>query len=270
MNFYTLVRAVTECGSEALGLQKGIKREYKDDGSIITEADQRINDILIRTIGAISPESFIISEESETDVPTPDKNLCFVLDPIDGTDAYSQGFPGWCIAVGILGPGFLPVGAVIYAPRWPTLTEAETLITLEPGERAECNGRQMDIYSGDDSESKRKQIMVSSRIHRKVNFYRFPGKVRTAGSAVLHLVSPLLYPEITASVQASCYIWDMAAAHAVLYSCGYNLEYLSGGAPDYGKLIKRVKTDGIILSGKPADLEKIKNYISLREERQQY
>jgi len=266
MNFETLVRAVTECGSEALRLQKGIKREHKGDGSIVTEADHRINDILIRTIGDIGPQAVIISEESESDVPTPVKDLCFVLDPIDGTDAYSQGLPGWCIAVGILGPGFLPVGAVIYAPRWPTLAEAETLITLEPGKKAECNGRLLDIAVKDDSESKRKQIMVSSRIHRKVNFSRFPGKVRTAGSAILHLVSPLLYPEITASVQASCYIWDMAAAHAVLASCGYHLEYLSGGTPDYSKLIRRVKTEGILISGKSAGLEKIKNYISLREE----
>ena len=265
MDFDSLVKGVLNCGSEALTLQRGIARNHKHDGSIITEADHAVDALLISYISESCPDAAIISEESEGTTPGTNGSWTFVIDPIDGTDAYSQGFPGWCIALGILGADLQPVGAVIYAPRWSSFGEGETLLILEPGKAAECNGRTLarEDYTG--SISKRLQIMVSSRIHRIIDLSSFNGKIRTTGSAILHLVSPLLYREISASIQAPCYIWDMVAAHAILESQGYDLEYLSGGRPDYQKLIHRGKTPEVLLSGTYDDIDVLKGYITSRD-----
>lgn len=261
MAFQDLVEAVIRCGDLAETLQGGIDRDRKDDGSVITEADHRVNDLLIETLQRLYPGAGIISEESEASGKPAGEDHIFVIDPIDGTDAYSQGLPGWCIALAMLDTGYTPVGGIIYAPRWGSRGDRKTLLILEPGERATCNGEPLQSLPRENPEPKRSQIMVSSRTHRKLNLSAFPGKIRTVGSAILHLVSPLLYDGIIASVQTSCYIWDIAAAYAFLEKTGYRLEYLSGGTPDYFSLANRIQTGDFLLSGSKEGIGTLRSYI---------
>ena len=259
MSFERIVRSVVDCGGEAVRLQKDIDRNFKQDGSIITEADHAVDRMLSDTIRRTYPDAVLISEESRTGSAAEGPHLTFIIDPIDGTDAYSQGLPGWCVGVGILDETLAPVGAVIYAPRWGSFGEGETLLCLKPGKGVQCNGHDIEPRAG--QEGKRGQIVISSGTHRKLDLSSFPGKIRTIGSALLHLVAPVLYPEIIAALQAPCYVWDIAAAHAVLSSCGFGLEYLSGGGPDYGSLVSRIKTSGFIIAGSNRSMGMVRQYI---------
>ncbi|MBN2049846.1 MAG: inositol monophosphatase [Spirochaetales bacterium] len=260
MSFENLVMAVRKGAEEALQLQKGVRGNHKDDGTIITEADMMIHRLLKDHIRRFYPQEAFLSEEEVKLPALAPGRLLFVLDPIDGTDAYSQGMPGWCVALGILDTDLTPVGGIIYAPRWSVAGSEESLLVLEPGEAPTLNGEPM-IPPDRAGSLHCQQIMTSSRIHRRVDLSAYPGKVRSIGSSILHLAAPLLYPGVTASLQAAGYIWDIAASHAFLLALGYQLEYLSGGSLDYRSLVRRKKTRDILLSGTPEALDTLRRTI---------
>ena len=82
-----------------------------------------MNDYLMDFLRSARPEYGWLSEET---ADTPDRMLCdrvFVVDPIDGTRAFMQGMPHFCIALAILEAG-QPVVGVIYAPVFDELFEA--------------------------------------------------------------------------------------------------------------------------------------------------
>ena len=45
------------------------------------------------------------------------KPYTFCLDPIDGTDAFSQSMAGWCTSLALLDETLTPVAGIIYAPK---------------------------------------------------------------------------------------------------------------------------------------------------------
>jgi len=61
-----------------------------------------------------------------------------------------------------------------------------------------------------------------------MDFSRYEGKIRIFGSSILHMLSPVLYDHIQGCVNQSCYVWDIAAAHAVLLHVGMDIEYVDG------------------------------------------
>jgi hypothetical protein len=55
----------------------------------------------------------------------PSQPYTFVIDPIDGTLAFTCGTPGWAICVGVLDSALRPVAGIISAPSWDSLFVAD-------------------------------------------------------------------------------------------------------------------------------------------------
>lgn len=219
-----LEKEVRSCGALARKIQHDIHRDYKADGSVITETDLEVSRRILDLVGRLFPDANIISEE----VLTPWKNdapCTFVLDPIDGTDVYSQGLPSWAVALGILDSDRIPVGAMIDAPRWGIGCE-ELFVRLDPdAEHVLVNGRPLVLQGKKDNPT---QITMGSGGQRDMDFSNFHGKVRTFGSSIIHLLSPAIYPHFEACVNQPCFVWDVLAAHAVLLHEGMLMEYVDG------------------------------------------
>ncbi len=95
----------------------------KEPGHPVTEADIAVNDLLMDRLCKARPDYGWLSEET---ADTPDRLSCqrvFVVDPIDGTRAFMNGDPNFCIALAILDAG-QPVVSVIYAPVFQEMYEA--------------------------------------------------------------------------------------------------------------------------------------------------
>ncbi|HAF85345.1 MAG TPA: inositol monophosphatase, partial [Sphaerochaeta sp.] len=105
-----LAKAVEDAGLYAKERQREIHRAYKTDGSVITETDLSISKRILSVVSSLFPEANIISEETLTTFSL-EAPYTFVLDPIDGTDVYSQGLPSWAVALGVLDKDRKPVGA---------------------------------------------------------------------------------------------------------------------------------------------------------------
>ncbi len=214
-----LSKKIVEMGDWAAEMQKDLHIRYKEDDSPVTQVDLGISHEIIKTIRELFPECGIITEEEEVEKSS-NPPFVFVLDPIDGTDMYSQGLPSFCVALGILDSAFAPVGAVIYAPRFGRATREGMLIRLNPGGRPTINGVELKITGDKDSIW---QITASSTLLRFVDFTSYKGKIRMFGSQILQILAPALFMHIAVSVNEPCYIWDYAAAHAVIRSLGMDL-----------------------------------------------
>ena len=87
---------ILKAGEFAFSSQEKVARGIKSDGTVITEVDLEINRRISLCIKERYPDANLITEEAVDDFD-PEKEYTFVLDPLDGTDVYSQGMPGWCI-----------------------------------------------------------------------------------------------------------------------------------------------------------------------------
>jgi len=220
-----LAKAVEDAGLYAKEQQKEIHRSYKSDGSVITETDLTISKRILSVVSSLFPEANIISEETLTSFDS-DAPYTFVLDPIDGTDVYSQGLPSWAVALGVLDKERKPVGAYIAAPRWGIGCDS-LFVRLDPGGEILINGEAWNL-SGD--KDRPRQITMGSSGQRLMDFTNFHGKIRIFGSSILHMLAPVIYSHIQGCVNQSCYVWDITASHAVLLACGMDIQYVDGSA----------------------------------------
>ncbi len=217
-----LEKKIQELGKWAVEKQKDLHIRYKEDKSPVTEVDLTVSSEIINTIRELFPGCGIITEEEETG-SLPEAPFTFVLDPIDGTDVYSQGLPSFCIALGILDTSFSPIGAICYAPRFGRGTDEGLLLRLNPGERPTINGEELTLDRNSKENGPVWQLTVSSSLVKIVDFSSYGGKIRIFGSQILQILSPALFCNITASINEPCYIWDYAGAHAIIKSLGMDL-----------------------------------------------
>ena len=217
-----LEKKIIEMGEWAVEMQSCLHVTFKEDSSPVTEVDMTISSEVVKLIKSLFPNAGIISEEQITS-NNGREEYTFVLDPIDGTDVYSQGLPSFCISLGILDKEKNPVGAICYAPRFGRGTREGLLIRLNPGEGPTINKEELKINNPDDKKRKISQITLSSSLVKWIDFSRYSGKVRMFGSQILQILSPVLFENITASINEPCYIWDYAGAHAVIRSLGMDL-----------------------------------------------
>lgn len=224
----SLMEEVISCGLLAKAKQADVHRSYKSDGSVLTETDLEISRRISDKVHELFPECAFISEEAECEIRenTP---YIFILDPIDGTDVYSQGLPSFAVALGILDSNRRPVGAMIYLPRFGKARE-DMSVRLDPGEKLLVDGVPFE-RKGDKDDVK--QVTMGSGGQVKMDFTLYEGKVRTFGSSIIHLLSPVVFDAIEGCVNQPCFVWDVAASHAVLLSQGMDIEYTDGDAFEY-------------------------------------
>jgi len=237
------VETAGRMGTEAQQRPRFSERSYKDDGSVVTETDRQIDAYLFEQIATLYPQANVLTEETARAFD-PDKPYTFAIDPIDGTDVFSQGMAGWCVSVGLFDGALSPIAGIVYAPR------LDLLLFADVGKRATLNGAVISPPEPWEPISDRSNVMVMSQLHRQLDLSKLPGKIRNVGSAALHLCFPLIYSGVVGSIEGhGGHIWDIAGAHALNRSLGFDLELLSGGPIDYAKMVDGSPVGDVILAG---------------------
>ena len=138
-DFDLLRSAVREAGKLAFDLfAKNVKRWNKADGSVVTEADHAVDDLLKERLGASRPSYGWLSEETPDTAERLARPMLWIADPIDGTRSFANGGDDWCIAVALIRDG-VPLLAALHRPVRDDFYEAKA------GEGAYLNGRRLDI-----------------------------------------------------------------------------------------------------------------------------
>lgn len=276
-----LIPFVRKAGELAAARQGTVLRSFKSDGSVLTQVDRDVDRFLRDSIISLYPEALVISEENVTaagetaggaattaapeDGPLPGDlgEFIFAVDPVDGTDSFSQGMPGWAVSVGLLDRSYRPIAGIVFAPKWAGPPGEGAFLFADIGRTALLNGEELppvgEVTHGAP------QVFAGSSIHKRFRSDAFPGKVRNVGSAAIHIVSPLLHRAVVGTIFNPNYIWDIAGAHGIILSHGLTMEYLDGRPIDYARLVHRQRAEGPIVAGTRQGVEMIRGSFRLLE-----
>ena len=137
-----VVRLAAEGGAFATSqLDREILVEYKADArgveqasDPVSEVDHAVEALLRERVGDEFPDHVIMGEEVEVH-PGPETEYVWVVDPVDGTTNFVNGFPLFAVSIGVLRHGRPIVGAV-----WCATTHA-----LNPGVYHACEGGPLSL-----------------------------------------------------------------------------------------------------------------------------
>lgn len=209
---------------------ENIQIKTKADHSPVTNADQASNDLLIKGLSSIYPNTPIISEET---IQTPfeiRKNweYCWMIDPLDGTKEFIKRNGEFSVNLALIHNN-KPVAGFIHFP-----VQGLTYYALE-GQGAFKRSSKTDVrrlkieYQKPRIESRNSKIRVMiSRSHSGQHEMDFIEKLRSKGfetetlphgSAMKHCLIAEgkgdIYPKF-----GICYEWDTAAGQIILEESG--------------------------------------------------
>jgi myo-inositol-1(or 4)-monophosphatase len=255
---------VRTAGKHALEEQKKLEssdRQVKSDNSVVTRLDREVEEYLQQKLSNEYPAANIIGEESDSTSPHTSQ-YTFAIDPIDGTDSFSQGMPGWTVSVGLLNEHAEPVAGIVYAPAWDALFFADI------DRPATYNGMPLSPPEPPESIGPRTNILVDSRIHLMLHLETYPGKLRSMGSTALHLCGFLTYEAVIGAISREARLWDLAGAHAINASLAQSVDYLGGGELTYENMMDGTSASDIIIAGTTIGKRLIRKTFTPRAERQ--
>ena len=109
---------------------------------VVTEVDKECEQLIISRISEAYPNHSILAEESGKHTKA-GSEWEWVVDPLDGTNNYSQGIHIFCVSIGVRRNGVTQLG-VVFCPAM------DALFTAIRGEGAQWNGRQIHVSRKSD------------------------------------------------------------------------------------------------------------------------
>lgn len=113
-----------------------LKVEKKGSTDYVTEVDRRVEQIIFEDIKSYYPEHNFLGEESGEEINN--SNVTWILDPIDGTTNFINGFPHYCVSLCASVNGVPSHGVIID----PTRREE---FSASKGKGAQLNGERIRV-----------------------------------------------------------------------------------------------------------------------------
>jgi myo-inositol-1(or 4)-monophosphatase len=197
---------------------------WKPDGSMVTDADIAIQEDLATEIARTFPDDAVVGEEGQVEDRRGGGLYSWVLDPVDGTNNFGRGLPGFAVSIGVLRNG-QPFAGAVYDPisRW--------LFTACVGRGAWLNDRPLRARLVPLSRSSLVSIRtpLEDGVPPFVEDWLRRYRLRRFGSTALHLCYIALGAlDLVHDHRAS--LWDIAGAAPVLLEAGGVLTATDGSA----------------------------------------
>ncbi len=200
--------------------------EHKGVIDLVTIADRRSEEFILKELTKLFPDHSILAEESfdsgnGTDRGSSPSGFRWLIDPLDGTTNFAHTYPHFCTSLGLEYDGELIFG-VIYAPV------ADELFTAVRGRGAMMNGTPITVSSVSDVSN---SILATGFPYDRrtnpdnniSNFSKMINRVqgiRRGGSAALDLCY-LACGRIDGFWELRLKPWDVAAGVVIVEeSCG--------------------------------------------------
>jgi 3'(2'), 5'-bisphosphate nucleotidase len=254
---HQLVDIAELAGKKIMAIRgEDFSESLKEDLSPVTEADIASNTVIVERLTELYPEIPIVSEESENRQVS---NKFFLVDPLDGTKEFINGFRDFTVNIALIENG-KPVIGVVHLPM-----TGETYYGGQEGAKKTFEGKTWPIEISGRARDIR---VVASRSHMDSKTLEFLqkleyGSVVHAGSSVkfcrIAEGAAEVYPRFGRTME-----WDTAAGQAVLEAAGGKVliaktgEELTYGKPGFENPVKTL-TRGCV-SGSPDPLA-IKIYL---------
>ncbi|MFP4011574.1 MAG: inositol monophosphatase family protein [Spirochaetaceae bacterium] len=214
---------VREAGDLTLKyFRSGVAVEYKEDRSPVTEADKETERLLRARISERYPEHGLAGEE--LGVPESRGEWTWVIDPIDGTQAFVHGVPLYTVLVALLHGGE-PVVGVIHNPG------TKETVSAAVGGGCRLNGRPTRVRSCkrlEEAETCTTDFAVFARdateLHERV--VREVPLARTWADAYGYLL--LATGRIDMMIDPHMAVWDIAPMYPIIEEAGGRITTIDG------------------------------------------
>lgn len=229
-----LSSTIRKAGARAKDLaRKGFEIHTKEDRSPVTTADLEVNRILREMQEMHFPDDGWLSEESPDDPARLDKARVWIVDPIDGTKAFVNKLPEYCISVGLI-QGGVPVLGAIFNPS------TDELFTAIRGQGVRLNGSPHTPETPGDAMS---HILVSPWEYRAGRWAGLDTQMRFRP---MFSIANALAVVAAGRVQATLTIepeneWDLAAGVLLVQESGGSVADAEGRPFTFNQPIPRFR-----------------------------
>jgi len=202
------------------------KTTEKSRNDLVSEADHASEAVIKAELALRFPQYRFLGEESGA---SGEGTRCWIVDPLDGTLNFIQGFPHWCVSVGLWDKDG-PVVGCIYDPM------REDLFVAVRGEGATWNGERITISGQTGLDGAFIATGFAYQLGERFEtytkalssvFYRAKG-IRRAGSAALDLAQ-LACGIYDGFFEMGLRPWDMAAGVLLVQEAGGLITDWEGG-----------------------------------------
>jgi 3'(2'), 5'-bisphosphate nucleotidase len=231
--------------------------KIKGDGSPVTDADARAEEIILAGLAKVSPAIPVVAEEAVAAgrVPETRGHPFYLVDPLDGTKEFLSRNGDFTVNIGLIEKG-QPVLGVVYAPA---IGELYVGIVGHGARRASFESGVVGSWKPIQACAAVRSAVrvIASRSHLTPETSAFIARFQcaefvSAGSSLkfcrVACGQADLYPRLARTME-----WDTAAADAVLRAAGGRVITLDGQALEYGKREQANDTDfanpGFIAAG---------------------
>jgi 3'(2'), 5'-bisphosphate nucleotidase len=242
-----LERIALDAGAAILQIYEvGCKISCKEDGSPVTEADQRAEAIILDQLAVAFPNIPVVAEEAVASGHIPDvgRGSFFLVDPLDGTKEFINRRDDFTVNIALINEG-VPTAGIVCAPARRCAYVAD-------------EGRAEKLHLCRDFEIEQRQAIrvrkrgpdltaIASRSHSNAGteaFLRGQGitEYLSVGSSLKFCLlaegKADVYPRFGRTME-----WDTAAGNAVLECAGGSVVRLDGSRLLYGKRMQLEDSD---------------------------
>ena len=220
-----LTAAARQAGEIAMGYFRRNPEVWMKGGrSPVSEADYAVDRYLRETLLAARPDYGWLSEETADSGDRLSARRTFVVDPIDGTRAFLDGRPTWCVSVAVVEDGE-PICGVLDCPA------KNTVFCAERGGGAHQDGRPINVRTPSE------RPVIGGP---KTRIDELPHELRARLPDVPYIPSLAYRIAIVANgefdatfVKPNSHDWDLAAADVILREAGGSIRNERGERPRY-------------------------------------
>ena len=224
-----LIDAVRAAGMIAMEYFRADPRAWeKSPGHVVSEADHAANDHLKSALCDPNPHDGWLSEESADDLSRLEARRVWIVDPIDGTNAFLAGRAEFVISAALVVDG-APALAALYNPATDEMFEARA------GGGARLNGEPIRATGRSAVEGAR---LISARSEKDRDEWRdaLGGMAVSAISSIAYKLALVAAGKFDACVTLwPKSEWDIAAAALILSEAGAIMTDARGAAFSYNK-----------------------------------
>ena len=206
----------------------GAKREWKADGSPVTETDLAVNRLVIDEIKKKFKTHGVLGEEESA--LGKDDEFLWVCDPIDGTIPFSHGYPTFAFSLALVKDGEVILG-VLHDPI------LDRLVWAQKGKGAFLNGKPISVSQKSDLKNGMLDLSVTDRFAYKIAGVRtdfdHEGAFTLTLGSVCYGSLMVASGEFIGEIYCSIYSHDIAAAKVIVDEAGGRVTDLFGKEQRY-------------------------------------
>jgi len=222
----------------------GMKKEWKEDSSPVTETDLQINQLVVDSVARVFPGHSVLAEEGSAIIDG--SEYTWVCDPVDGTLPFSHGIPTFMFSLALVREG-QPLLGVVYDPM------LDRMYMAQKDGGAYLNGERIHVSTVSSVAKKVMDLEVPSNMAVALSVGNLWAEVRALEGKIIRFASIVYGGALVACGELCVAVYwlrgahDIAALKIIVEEAGGRVTDLEGNDQRYDRAISgAVITNGLV------------------------